>query len=649
MTVALTPALIICLSLSLYFILLRYNEAEVALLERGTALARQLAPAAEYGVFSGNLNELQRLAEAVAREPDVTAISFFDLAGQPLARVGQVRFQHKPDDTRDHWQELSTDGKTLFFISQIQRPLAAFEDAYSSLSALPPAATQLLGTVVVEVSRASVIASKREFLAVSLLVVMTALLTGILSARRLSRDVTEPIKAMELAVNLIQRGRLNTRIAIHAGGALQGLEQGINTMAAALESGRDQLEQRIIEATSELRQKKEEAEHTSQAKSRFLAAASHDLRQPLHALSLFIDALEAKLTTAAQRQTFSQVQAATQALREQLNSMLDVSRLDLGDVIKNLENLPLDPLIERVVAVHALEAEAKGLRLRHVQTRAHTYSDPRLLERMLGNLLANAVRYTERGGIVIGVRHLAQGYRLEVWDSGIGISSDQLPLIFQEFYQVDNPERGADKGLGLGLSIVSRLAQILEHPVSVRSTPGQGTVFSVQLPQAPRQNDMTATPALGSLAALPHDMAATFAVDVLVLEADDSERKRLLDLLQNWGCRPLGLSQADEVAAALAELEPAVVIFTAAFRQAVMALCASRPRPPCLLQLGTEPAKPPVPGQTSTAEHAEPALTVSQLSLPWRPARLRALLQQQLQVRNQDQAQDGEPHATNDR
>jgi two-component system, sensor histidine kinase len=227
----------------------------------------------------------------------------------------------------------------------------------------------------------------------------------------------------------------------------------------------------------ELRLAKETAEKASASKSRFLAAASHDLSQPMQALQMYCAIL-------AERQPEPGIKAKQCAnqLSRQLKALLSVSRLDAGGMMVSLGRINLGELLDQVAAASRPTAEAKGLRLRVVKTSIACESDATLLERLLGNLVTNAVRYTETGGIVVGCRRRRGRIRIEVWDSGIGIADENLPFIFEELYQLNNPTRRADEGLGLGLAIVDRIARILGISVTVRSVFGRGSVFAAELP-----------------------------------------------------------------------------------------------------------------------------------------------------------------------
>ncbi|BAE50238.1 PAS domain-containing sensor histidine kinase [Paramagnetospirillum magneticum] len=227
----------------------------------------------------------------------------------------------------------------------------------------------------------------------------------------------------------------------------------------------------------ELRLAKEIAEKASASKSRFLAAASHDLSQPMQALQMYCAIL-------AERQPEPGIKAKQCAnqLSRQLKALLSMSRLDAGGMTVTPGSINLGELLDLVAAASRPTADAKGLRLRVVKTSLSCVSDATLLERLLGNLVTNAVRYTETGGIVVGCRRRQGRIRIEVWDSGIGIAEENLPFIFEELYQLNNPTRRADEGLGLGLAIVERIARILGISVTVRSIFGRGSVFVAELP-----------------------------------------------------------------------------------------------------------------------------------------------------------------------
>lgn len=233
---------------------------------------------------------------------------------------------------------------------------------------------------------------------------------------------------------------------------------------------------------SELTRARIRAEQANQSKSRFLAAASHDLRQPFQAMRLFHHLLSSRLTSPQQTEVATRMAEAMDAGESLLNALLDISTLEAGKVEPNLANVKVSEIIGRVAREVEPQAAEKGLSLRWVDCRAIVRSDPVLLTRMIRNLATNALRYTERGGILIGCRRLQGSLRIEVWDTGCGIPKDKLDFIFEDFFQIGNLERDRSRGLGLGLSIVIRLADLLNHPVSVRSQEGRGSVFCIEVP-----------------------------------------------------------------------------------------------------------------------------------------------------------------------
>jgi len=225
------------------------------------------------------------------------------------------------------------------------------------------------------------------------------------------------------------------------------------------------------------------AERANSAKSRFLAAASHDLRQPFQAMRLFHQVLLEGTSDPRQRKAVENLGAAMTAGEELLNILLDVSTLEAGNVVATVTEFPArDVLADQVVSLGPVAAE-KGVALCMVPCDCTVRSDPVLLKRIVRNLAANAVRYTPPGGkVLIGCRHIGTSLRIEVWDTGCGIPADKLEQVFEDFFQLDNPERNRTKGLGLGLSIVRRTAALLGHPVTVRSWPNKGSVFAITLP-----------------------------------------------------------------------------------------------------------------------------------------------------------------------
>jgi signal transduction histidine kinase len=226
----------------------------------------------------------------------------------------------------------------------------------------------------------------------------------------------------------------------------------------------------------------EVAARANQEKTRFLASAAHDLRQPLHALGMFCATLDHRLSDTPEKPLVRNMMNAIESLEESFGAMLDISRLDAGVVQTAAQTFPIRDIFRRLYQQFGGDAEARSLALRFRATRRIVRTDPLLMERVLGNLVQNALRYTHDGGVLVAARRNPRGIALEVWDTGLGIPADKIEMIFREFYQIDNPERDRSRGLGMGLAIVQRICTLLRHPLEVHSTVGRGSVFRIVVP-----------------------------------------------------------------------------------------------------------------------------------------------------------------------
>jgi signal transduction histidine kinase/CheY-like chemotaxis protein len=288
--------------------------------------------------------------------------------------------------------------------------------------------------------------------------------------------------------------------------------------------------------------RKNEAEAANLAKSRFLASASHDLRQPAHALGLFVARLKQLPQDMQARELVANVDASVHALQDMLDAFFDYSRLDSQLTHANPRSFDLGTIFDKLRISFADTAQLKGLRLRVRSTRVWVHSDPVLLHRVLLNLVSNAVQHTPSGTVLLTCRASRQsGYvRIQVRDSGIGIAQEHQAKVFEEFYQVENPERDRNKGLGLGLSIVERSCNLLSHRIGLRSALGCGSTFTLHVPLGHPQDVDTAI--LLQEAAV-RDMEG---MRVMLIEDDELGRDALQGLLQSWGCNVVVASAADE-------------------------------------------------------------------------------------------------------
>ncbi|SOY64116.1 putative hybrid sensor histidine kinase [Cupriavidus taiwanensis] len=292
------------------------------------------------------------------------------------------------------------------------------------------------------------------------------------------------------------------------------------------------------------------AEEASRAKSVFLASASHDLRQPLHAMGLFLVSLGRTWLDERQRQLLAHIEASSGAAREMLNSLLDFSKLEAGVITPRARAFRLQPLLHKLENEFAPQAEARGLVYRTRDTTVTLHGDPTLVELVLRNLIANAIRYTQQGGVLVACRKRGARATIEVWDTGIGIPAAQHRAIFREFHQLGNPERDQRKGLGLGLAIVEGLARTMQTRVTLASSPGRGSVFRFGMPQAWESPEESPPPPARALDGLR----------VLVIDDDEAIRSAMSELLSAWRCECRTVESEEQALAALAEFTPRLVL-----------------------------------------------------------------------------------------
>ncbi len=284
----------------------------------------------------------------------------------------------------------------------------------------------------------------------------------------------------------------------------------------------DALLKRESQLSARLKQLNEE-------RNRFFSAASHDLRQPLQALSFYTNLVGLAPGQAEQRDLLARLAECADTLERQFNAILGVASTDAAIEVATPRPIALEPIMRRAAAGYLAEAEQRGLNLRIVSTRAIAMAVPDVLERVLSNLIGNAVRYTRKGGVVVGVRPQGGMLRVMVADSGIGVAAEYQTRIFEDFFQVSNPERNSAKGFGLGLAIVKRLADGMNWSLALTSRPGHGSVFSVGLPRAHEAMSSSSTfeqeaPDLSEFASLP----------VLILDDDGLVRDAMARLLRDW-------------------------------------------------------------------------------------------------------------------
>jgi len=326
--------------------------------------------------------------------------------------------------------------------------------------------------------------------------------------------------------------------------------------ARKLLEAKEVLERRVEERTSELMQEiaerraveaaleiaKNQAEEANRSKDRFLAAASHDLLQPLSAARLMVATLLERAMRPENRGLVENIHVALSGADDLLSDLLDISKLDAGGVTPQVSEVAVGPLLESMATEFGPLAKAAGLGLRVLPCRQVVRTDAHLLRRTLRNLVSNAIRYTGQGRVLLGCRRAGDMLRFEVWDTGIGIPQDRLTKIFEEFHREGRAARIHARGAGLGLAIVERIARVLGHPVSVRSAVGKGSVFTLSVP-------LVASPAALPVAALPDGEDDLAGVAVLAVDNDESVLTGLTALLRQWDCEVLPATDPDQAIA----------------------------------------------------------------------------------------------------
>jgi signal transduction histidine kinase/CheY-like chemotaxis protein len=359
------------------------------------------------------------------------------------------------------------------------------------------------------------------------------------------RAIFVPITSLALAWNVFQGGSLHYGVGVLIGVfivTMYGLARHANTNLTQIL--RLSFEKQVL--ADDLQRQKQVAEDANLSKSRFLAAASHDLRQPVHALGMFVGALARHAMNGEMRRIVDHIEDSINAMDGLFSSLLDISKLDAGVVQPHLEAFKIAPLLERICHEHSSAAREKNLTLTLCRCSATVVSDQLLLERILRNLISNAIRYTDRGSILVGCRHRGHSLSVQIWDTGPGIAPNEQYRVFDEFYQAGNAERDRNKGLGLGLAIVKRLTVLLDHPMELISEVGKGSVFKLSLPTADLESSSEAP---SMQAAVPILRGCL----ILVVEDDPMVREAMRSLLTSWDNEVLVAGSGAEMLERVAE------------------------------------------------------------------------------------------------
>lgn len=632
LALAMLPVIAFAIVWGTYVIHQRANDLQAQLQERAQLLARQMAVAADYGIFSGNSGALRSLTLAVSREPAVMVASIYgankDILATHRTPESEVDSQDIHIDIRELDRQFLGNGQIhnsknrwIAYLEPVRSPALSIDDLPDQTPS-----TAINGYAVVVVSTKTINAELTGFV-----ISVLALLAGVLASswiivRSFSSLIDRRIKAVALAAQQIGQGQSGVRLGPSKTVIFDRLSNDLNRMAEQLEKSRFELERRVEIATIGMRQQRDEAERANTAKTRFLAAASHDLRQPMHALSLLIAALQQEQSAQSRAHLLERIDVTTQAMSLLLDALLDISRLDAGGVQAQCEACELLPLLMSVSDTHDALAQRKGIDLHVRPCKLLVQSDPVLLQRILGNLVSNAIRYTAPGGrVLIAARKRGQYCLLQVRDNGPGIDPRHQKSIFDEFVQIHNPQRDRSQGLGLGLAIVQRLANLLGHTVTLRSCPDKGSSFGLLIPIADPMSKGTEINTLTEAKTThpgPPNSTDLVGCRLLLVEDDTLVRDSYERLLTLWGCE---VSSHPTAAAALTEVHagsftPQIIISDYLLGQGTdgLKLIASIRR-----HIGT-----PIPAALITGNTEDPVLrqnndhTIRIIFKPVRPAML---------------------------
>jgi signal transduction histidine kinase len=504
--IALAPTLVT--ALLLVIMLTRHQLLSLRSMAQSTAdaIATQAASIAADPLRHAQRRELARIAQSVGRLPHVAHVQIRAADGEILA------------DSQTHGTELS------------RNILTVMHDVVDADEATHP----VLGSVVVDVSLGEAVAAQRSSLRNALIAMVISLFVAALISWRAAHWISAPLRRLVEAVHQLGRGDRRVEVAVTDQTEIGELQRGFNSAAAGLFDTQRSLEHEIELATLELARKNSALEAASVAKARFLAAASHDLRQPLYALTLFSSALAADERDPVRLERIAHIKECVNALDHLFSELLDLSRLETGAMQLDVSEFPLDCVFESVSCNFRLIAEQHDLRLVMRATPVWVRSDRTMLARILNNLVSNALRYTRQGGVLVGARRRNDGtVQVDVWDTGSGIAPEHQGRIFDEFYRVDHHdvsenESGPRRGLGLGLATVQRLAELLDTRVQLSSKPGRGSVFSFHVPEVPQQQIMHAPPEETPL--------NVTGMRVLVIDDEPAILSGIRYLLRSWGC-----------------------------------------------------------------------------------------------------------------
>lgn len=502
---ALLPGILVSLVLGLFFVAGRSSDLSDLLEQRALAMAKQLAPTCEYGVMTGSIGILQNIANNMLEERDVRSVNLFDQEMNLLAHSGPRMVSERIGSTmlKESQLQLIETPDSIRVRAPIFAQNLVIADQLSDqfyAQTQPESEMKLLGWAEIELSNANTRLAQYQHIATSLTIIIIALLIGSLTAVRISRKISGPIKDISEALNNIRAGKIETRVHVKEHGELQDLASGVNSMASAIQRADIEYQQSIEQSSRESQETIDELEirnheltlghkealEANRSKSEFLANVSHEIRTPLNGILGFSDLLARTQTSGRQNDYLQTIRKSSRDLLNIINDILDLSKIDAGKLILENTSFSLRDLVEEVMQVMAPEASNSGIAMRQFispDIPDFICGDRLRLKQILTNLINNAVKFTPEGTVTVNVYPIRIdtsniSIQFDVRDTGIGMNETQQQRLFQAFSQADPSIARQYGGTGLGLIISKALVEAMHGDIRVDSTEGMGSTFS---------------------------------------------------------------------------------------------------------------------------------------------------------------------------